>query len=107
MREESEVLNKELGQLEEQLAEFKRQNKGSLPDSYQYNVQNQARMESQLVNAQVRLREADKRETELAAQLLQTSAYAPTVLASGETVLADVDRLKALQSEYRKKGSVL
>lgn len=106
LRQEAELLDKKLVEIEVQMAEFRRLNKDALPDNYQYNVQNLARLESQLINAQARVRGIRNRETELSAQLAQTSRYAPTVLASGETVLADVDRLKALQSEYRKKAAL-
>jgi uncharacterized protein involved in exopolysaccharide biosynthesis len=105
LRQEAEVLNKELIALEDKLADFKGHNKDALPDTFQFNVQNLSRMQAQLQGVQASLREISKREMELSAKLAQTSAYAPTVLASGETVLADVDRLKALQSEYRKKAA--
>lgn len=105
LRKEADVLNEELAVVEEELAEFKRAHKNALPASYNYNVQNQARLDSRLLSGEVRLRELSQRELELSAKLDQTSAYAPTVLASGESVLADVDRLKALQSEYRQKAA--
>lgn len=105
LRNESQLVNAELSEIEEQLAAFKIKNKKALPESLQYNTQNIARLESQLLSAQARLREVSTRENEIAAKLAQTNPYAPTVLPSGEMVMADVDRLKALQSEYRKKAA--
>jgi uncharacterized protein involved in exopolysaccharide biosynthesis len=106
LRQEANDLNSQLATIEDQLAQFKQQNKDALPESFQFNVQNLRRLESQLQGLQSSMRELRKREMELNGQLAATNPYAPIVLATGETVLADVDRLKALQAEYRNKAAL-
>ena len=106
LREEATALNQQLTNIEDKLAQFKQQNKDALPDSFQFNVQNLRRLESQLQGLQGSSRQLRTREMELRAQLAQTNPYAPIVLSTGETVLADVDRLKALQAEYRNKAAM-
>lgn len=105
IRDEVAMLNKELQRIDEEIAEFKLENKDALPDRFAFNVQNLARQQSQLDILHVRLREINKRELELESNLAQTNAYSPTTLPTGQTILADVDRLKALQSEYRRKAA--
>lgn len=106
LRQEVEGLNQQLATIEDQLAQFKQRNKDALPESFQLNVQNLRRLQSQFQGLQGDGRELRKREMELSGQLAQASPYAPIVMATGETVLADVDRLKALQSEYRNKAAL-
>lgn len=106
LRQEAEALSQQLAAIEDQLAQFKQRNKDALPESFQFNIQNLRRLQSQIQGLQGDARELRKREMELAGQLAQTSPYAPIVLATGETVMADVDRLKARQSEYRNKAAI-
>jgi uncharacterized protein involved in exopolysaccharide biosynthesis len=106
LRQEVETLKQTLSDTEQELAEFKVQYKDSLPDSFQLNVQRQAQLQSQLLAAVESLDELNQREAELSSQLGQISPYAPSVLPSGETVLSDADRLKALRSEYRNKSAL-
>ena len=48
------------------------------------------------------LKELEKRKIQLEGELVQLSPNAPVILATGEAVLGDADRLKALQTELRK-----
>ncbi|MCB1698678.1 MAG: hypothetical protein KDI34_20850 [Halioglobus sp.] len=99
-------LNKELLALEQRLADFKTANEGSLPELYQFNLSTLERTEREISDVKLRIQELDKRKIELAAQLAQLSPSSPVVMPSGEVVLSDVDRLKALQSEYRRKAAL-
>ena len=47
-----------------------------------------------------------KREIELASRLAQLSPFSPVMLPTGEVVLSDDDRLKAAQSDYRRKSAI-
>jgi succinoglycan biosynthesis transport protein ExoP len=100
------LLNQELLALEQLLADFKTENEGSLPELYQFNLSTLERTQREISDVKQRVQELDKRKIELAAQLTQLSPSSPVVLPSGEVVLSDVDRLKALQSEYRRKAAV-
>lgn len=101
LRKEANTLAEEVRNLESALAAFKAQHQAALPESFQINMQNLTRYQTQLVSSESRLIELNRRQLEVEAQLASLSPYAPQVLSSGETVLSDVDRLKALESEYR------
>lgn len=101
LRREANNLNEEVSTLETNIANFKAENQAALPESFQINMQNLTRYQAQLIAAESRLQALSKRELDIQAQLVTTSAYAPTILATGQAVLADVDRLKALESDYR------
>ncbi|MFV8819495.1 Wzz/FepE/Etk N-terminal domain-containing protein [Haliea sp. E17] len=103
---EAERLNAELLELENRLAAFKSANEGSLPQLYQYNLSALERMEREGSDLETRIQELVKRRIEISSQMSQVSRSAPVVLATGDVVMSDADRLKALQSEYRHKASI-
>jgi polysaccharide biosynthesis transport protein len=103
---EGQRLNRDVLDFSQQLAEFKVLNEGSLPQLYQYNLNMLERTSQQLSTADLRLQELHKREIELASRLAQLSPFAPVVLPTGEVVLSDDDRLKAAQSDYRRKSAI-
>jgi succinoglycan biosynthesis transport protein ExoP len=105
LRREANNLSEEVQVLETNIAGFKAENQAALPESFQINMQNVSRYQAQLISAESRLQEISKRELDIQAQLAATSPYAPTILATGQAVLADVDRLKALQSDYRNTAA--
>jgi succinoglycan biosynthesis transport protein ExoP len=105
LRREANNLSEEVSTLETNIANFKAGNQAALPESFQINMQNLTRYQTQLIAAESRLQELSKRELDIQAQLVTTSAYAPTILATGQAVLADVDRLKALESDYRNTAA--
>ncbi len=102
LREEVNKSNAEIQKLEAALSEFKIQNQSALPEVYQLNLQNVARYQSQVASMQARYQELIKREGDLVARMATTTKYSPVVLPTGEALLGDVDRLKALQSEYSR-----
>ena len=53
-----------------------------------------------------RIQELEKRKIEITSQLSQLSPTAPLKLSSGDVVLSDMDRLKVLQSEYRRVKAI-
>ena len=103
---EGQRLNRDVLDFSQQLAEFKVLNEGSLPQLYQYNLNMLERTSQQLSTADLRLQELHKREIELASRLAQLSPFSPVVLPTGEIVLSDDDRLKAAQSDYRRKSAI-
>ncbi len=103
---EANALKNQLVELENSLAEFKERNEGSLPELYDFNITSVDRTERELLEISLRIQELEKRKIELASDLAQLSPSAPIALPSGEMVLGDSDRLKSLQSEFRKKSSL-
>lgn len=106
LKQESVSLAKTLEELESALAVFKEENEGSLPELYQYNLSIIDRTERELLENTLRLKELEKRKIQLESDLSQISPYSATVLPTGESVLSDYDRLKSLESEYRRKSAV-
>lgn len=103
---QAESLNNELLELEQHLADFKSTNEGSLPEQYMFNLQMLERSQREMSSIKLRMQELAKRKIELNAKMAPLSRSAPVVLPSGDVVLSDVDRLKALQTEYRRKASI-
>lgn len=106
LKSEATSLSQTLKNLEAALATFKEQNEGSLPELYQYNLSIIERTDRELLENALRAKELEKRKLQLEGEITQVSPYAPTVLATGEQVLSDYDRLKALESDYRRKVAV-
>ena len=102
LRKEANVLAEEVRALETALVAFKAQHQAALPESFQMNMQNLTRYQTQLVSWESRLIELNRRQLDLEAQLASLSPYSPQILSTGEAVLSDVDRLKSLESEYRQ-----
>ena len=103
---EATSLNNELLDLEAKLANFKEDNEGSLPELYQFNLSSLDRTSREVSDISIRIKELDKRDIDLNAQLAQLSPSAPVVLPDGQMVLGDTDRLKSLRSEFRRKSAL-
>ena len=103
---ESVLLNEELTDLEQRLADFKTLNEGSLPELYNFNLSTLERTHREVSDVKLRIQELEKRKIGLAAQLIQLSPSSAVMLPTGEMVLSDTDRLKALQSDYRRKAAI-
>lgn len=103
---EGRRLTREVSAIGEEMAQFKALNEGSLPQLYQYNLNMLQRNVDQLSTIDIRLQELETREIEIASRLTQLSPFAPVTLPTGELVLSDGDRLKAAQSDYRRKSAI-
>lgn len=103
---ELKSLDTSLKDLESKLSMFKEQHKGSLPELTGYNLSRLDRSETELIEIRTRMQDLETRKIELASQLAQLNPSAPTILPDGRAVLSDSDRLKSLQSEYRRKAAV-
>lgn len=98
---EVRAVNNELLNLEAQLSAFKQAHEGSLPELKQFNLNSLERVDRELSGVNHRLQELAKRRIELTSELTRVPRNAPIVMPSGETLLSDSDRLRALQSEYQ------
>ena len=102
---EAESLAQELEGQDKKLAEFKKLYKDSLPESAQYNRSLLERTERELLDINQRIRDLERSKIKFEADIAPLSPSAPVVLPTGERVLGEADRLKALQSEYREKSA--
>jgi len=91
---------------EAELAEFKIRNEGALPELRQLNLDMINRTEQQLSDVTLRMQELEQRKLQLSVQLSALSPSAPVTLPSGETVMGDRDRLRALLVDYRRKSAI-
>lgn len=106
LRAESRQMKERIQELETQLARFKEENKGALPELYQYNLSLIDRLDREIADNKLRSKELAKSRLELTSRLAQLNRYAPATLPSGEQVLGDYDRLRSLRSEYSRKSAV-
>ncbi len=102
---EAAKLQAELAVLEQQLAQFKADNEGALPEMYQYTVGALERAERELANLNTRAQELQKRRLQISAELSQMNPNAPIVLSGGEVVMGDREQLRSLLAEYRRKSA--
>lgn len=106
LKSEAEGLAGLLEGLESALAVFKQENEGALPEMYQYNQTVLDRLDTEIAGNKLQLSGLEQRKADALSRLAQLSPYSATVLPTGERALGDQDRLKALESEYRRKSSV-
>lgn len=99
LAKEAEKLGQQITELEADLAAFKLENAGSLPDQVSLNQQAINRIELQLIDLRQRIQSQEERKVYLESQLAQVSPFASITLNDG-TVLRPEERLRKLQSEY-------
>ena len=101
-----EKANQELLRTASELADFKAKNEGALPELYELNLGAIDRNQQQLSDVNRRIQELQQRKLQLGSELASLSPSAPLTLPSGETVVGDRDRLRALEAEYRSKSTI-
>ena len=99
---EADILKNELGKMDEKIAEFKEKNAGALPDQNAYNTTIVDRTVAQIDTLVFQLSELKKRKLSLESELTQLNPNAPVILSTGQAVLGESDRLKALQTQLRQ-----
>jgi protein tyrosine kinase modulator len=99
LRGQGDMLDKRIGQLEAELAAFKQEHAGSLPEYTQLNLQLLDRAEQQMRDAETRQMALDQQRLYLEAQLAQLSPVSSMYAESGERILSTNDRLKTLKSQ--------
>ncbi|ROS06131.1 uncharacterized protein involved in exopolysaccharide biosynthesis [Sinobacterium caligoides] len=102
---EGGTLEDELAGYEKEMADFKQQNKDSLPELFNYNMQVSDRLERELLDLNSYIAQLQSELLDIESRVSTVSPYAPTILADGRAAMGDVDRLKALQSEFREKSA--
>jgi uncharacterized protein involved in exopolysaccharide biosynthesis len=98
--------NEELLDAEAKLAAFKAENEGALPELYELNLSIINRAEQQLTDVDLRIQQLQQRTFQLSAQLAPISPNAAVTLPSGETIMSDRERLRALLIDYRRKMAI-
>ena len=97
---EAERLKEQIGQVENQLAIFKEENAGRLPELRELNLRLSERTDQRLFEMENRLRTLEQRKFQLQGQLDQTNPLNPTFSSNGQRVLDPISKARALRAEY-------
>jgi polysaccharide biosynthesis transport protein len=100
LTEETERLRKRIGELEQQVAEFKARNYEQLPEFAQTNVMMLSRTSEQLRDTDNRMQGLSQQIAFLQAQLSQIEPRAPAVTEQGAVIMAPTERLRSLRTQY-------
>lgn len=106
LESESKLLLQRVEELEGQIATFKEENKQGLPQFLTYNMGVVESTEDRLRSLEFELAEFEKARFKLEDEIAIMSPSAPVILPTGERVLGEADRLKALESELRRKSAI-
>lgn len=99
---EAEKLQRRIKELEQELATFKEEHSGELPELLQVNLQMMQRTENQMLEVDRQLRQLKEREIYLQGQLAQLEPNAIMYDAQGRAIQGPEDRLRALEAEYSR-----
>ena len=97
---EADNLRDQVARLETELAEFKAQHPGALPEDRNYNRQIIERKARDLDGLDREIRSLQERKTLLQSQLAQTDMWVTAVGPDGQPLPASNERLQTLQGEY-------
>lgn len=100
LQQEADKVKSHMADLEAQLAKFKRENLGALPEQRDLNLQMIERTERELINIQNQIRTLEERRIYLESELAQVSPYSAVYSPQGDRVLTADGRLRNLQAEY-------
>lgn len=100
LERESANLRDQVADFERELAEFKSENPGALPEDRNYNRQTVERKARDLDGLDREIRSLQERKTILQTQLAQTEPWVTTVGLSGEALPTTNEQLRAKQAEY-------
>ncbi|MEL7043657.1 MAG: hypothetical protein AAGL66_01365 [Pseudomonadota bacterium] len=103
---EASRLNTELEGLGQELADFKVANDGSLPEQYEFNLDALARAQTKLSQSSLRLQQLQKQQIEFRSRLAGIEPFVAADSKKAASSLNDIDRLRALQTELRRKAAI-
>jgi uncharacterized protein involved in exopolysaccharide biosynthesis len=106
LRQEVADANEELLRTEVELAAFKAANEGALPELRLLNLNIFNRTEQQISDTNLRIQQLEQRKIQLSSELAQLSPTAAVTLPTGETVMSDRERLRALRVDFRRKAAI-
>lgn len=100
------ALGEEIAVKERQLAEFKREHAGALPELSDLNLQLLDRTEREVEATEREIRSLREKVTLLESELAQLSPYSVVFNQAGDPVLSAEDRLKVLQRQYLQLSAI-
>lgn len=103
---QASALAEEIAVKEAQLAEFKREHAGALPELSDLNLQLLDRTEREVEATEREIRALREKVTLLESELAQLSPYSVVFDQAGDPVLSAEDRLKVLQRQYLQLSAI-
>ncbi len=100
LSDEAKRLDRHVKELERQLASFKEQNAGALPELINVNMDVMDRTEREMNEVERQINALRERKIYLQSELLKTKPVTATISETGERILGPADRLKVLQTQY-------
>jgi polysaccharide chain length determinant protein (PEP-CTERM system associated) len=98
LEEESSKLKKEIQRIENELAKYKEQNSGSLPELLSVNLSSISRIENSLQQLQLQEKMLDERRINLRNQLAATN---PVLVDIGQTKNSIIESRASIEAEYQ------
>ena len=99
LKEQADRLSEQVAERETALAQFKERNAGKLPDSQQSNLQLMESTERQMLQVSEQLRSLREQAVFVESELAQTSRTGALVSSTGERILTNEEKIKALRTE--------
>lgn len=100
--EEAQRLSKEIGELQKDLAIFKKEHIGQLPELMDLNLQTVMRLDNEIIDLENQIRVLQDRNAYFEGQLALIDPYTSPVSKPGEKNLSTSEYLKLLKLEYSK-----
>lgn len=100
LTEEASRLEQEIGEREQRIADFKRENAGALPEITEANRELLERLSRDIDDAEREIRTLREQERLYGAELAELSPYAAIIDEQGDTLLGPQDQLEVLQRRY-------
>lgn len=103
LQREADSLDKQVSDLERQLAEFKTEHPGALPEDRNYNRQIAERKSRDLNGLDREIRSLQERKTLLQSQLATMEPWITALGPGGQTLPTSSEHLRTLQADYLRK----
>lgn len=100
LQREANDLSARIEELGKQIANFKQDADGALPELFEINLQMMNQADRQVMDIRQRLVALEDRKIDLEGQLAIIKPNTPMITASGERILDMEERLKALRAQY-------
>lgn len=104
--EEAIRLRSSIDELEDRMADFKAENRDTMPELAEFNREMLRRAETELQRTREAISGAEDRRSLLLAELRTTPSTVPTIGETGEPLLTAEERLRALRGEYLSLSAV-
>lgn len=103
---EAQEVRARIAEVEDRMAQFKKQHIGQLPEQVDLNLNLIERTERQLLQTQQEIRDLEERKIYLQSELAQIDPYNAVYSLDGEQVLSPVQRLKGLRVRYASLSGI-